>query len=80
MSRWNALVVNTVDRGPGQMTGMGDVTSLLTNVGDALTGGAVTSVEAQLAELKLALQLSIAASVLSGAVGLMLLFSGRNRT
>lgn len=79
MPRWNALVVNTVNRGPGQMTGMGDLTSTLATVGDDLTGGAVTSVEAQFAELKLALELSIACSVIAGAVGLMVLFSGKAR-
>lgn len=71
----DAVVVNTVRRGPRQMTGMGDNT--LTNIVDNLTGGTVTRTEQQLATLELALKVSIAASCVSGVLALVVLFSGK---
>jgi hypothetical protein len=67
MGTADALVVNMVRRGPGQMTGMGiDVTGLL----DSLTGGKVSAAEDQLQTLQTSLKLSIAASVISGIAGI----------
>lgn len=72
MSRYNAIVVNTVERGPGQMTGMGDGSPVV-DLLDTLTGGQITSTQSQLQTLELALKISIAASVISGAVAILLL-------
>lgn len=72
--RVEALVVNTVERGPGQIVGMG---SAVTDLVDAATGGVLSSTEQQLRELKLALQLSIVASLIAGVAGLAVLFSGK---
>ncbi len=73
----NALVVNTVRRGPQQMTGMGDTGSALLNAVDALTGGQVSSTQHQLDRLELALKISIGASVVAGLAGLAVLLSGK---
>lgn len=73
----DALVVNTVRRGPGQMLGMGGMGNVLTDLADNLTGGRVTETQQQLDRLELALKVSIAASVVSGLVGLSILFSGK---
>lgn len=71
----DAMVVNTVRRGPRQMAGMGD--SALLDIVNGLTGGEVTAVQTQLNTLEIALKLSIAASVVSGLVGLSILLSGK---
>ena len=63
MGSVEALVVNTVRRGPGQMAGMG---LDLTSIADTLTGGKVTEVSDQLDRLEVALKVSIAASVIAG--------------
>lgn len=73
----NALVVNTVRRGPGQMTGMGDASSTLVDLADQLTGGKVSQTQQQLDRLELALKVSIGASVVAAAVGLLVVFSGK---
>lgn len=78
----DALVVNTVRRGPGMMTGMGYSDpnmgdSVLLDVADALTGGQVSQTQAQLDRLELALKISIGASVVSGLFALAALFSDR---
>jgi hypothetical protein len=70
-----AIVVNMRQRGPGQMAGMGDFN--ITGVLDSLTGGAVTSTEAQLDRLEVALKISIVASVLSSALAIWAIFSSR---
>jgi hypothetical protein len=67
-----ALVVNHVRRGPGQMLGMGDGGILNT-----LTGGEYDRVSAQLDRLETALKISIAASVVAGAVALASFLGGR---
>lgn len=71
----DALVVNTVRRGPGQMTGMGD--GILTDVANALTGGAVSAAQAQADRLELFLKISIGASIVSGVLALSALLKGR---
>ena len=72
MGSVEALVVNTVRRGHGQIAGMGAID--LTAVADSLTGGAVTDTKAQLDRLEIALKVSIVASVVAGVVGLMVFF------
>lgn len=71
----DAMVVNTVRRGPRQMAGMGD--NALTNIVDNLTGGTLTQTEQQLAQLEVALKVAIAASCISGVLALTCLLSGR---
>lgn len=71
----DAMVVNTVRRGPRQMAGMGD--NALTNIVDNLTGGTLTQTEQQLQQLETFLKISIAASCISGALALAALFSGK---
>jgi hypothetical protein len=71
----DAMVVNTVSRGPRQMTGMGD--SALLSIANALTGGEVSAAQAQLDRLEIALKISIAASVVAGLAGFAVLFSGK---
>jgi hypothetical protein len=68
-----ALVVNTVRRGSGQMAGMGSMGLDLTSIADELTGGKVTDVQAQLDRLEIALKVSIVASVVAGVAGLFVL-------
>lgn len=74
--RIDALIVNTVDRGPGQMLGMGDGNPII-DLLDHVTGGEISSTQSQLASLQLALKVSIAASILAGVVSLGVLFSGK---
>jgi hypothetical protein len=71
----DAMVVNTVKRGPRQMAGMGD--SALLDIVNGLTGGEVTAVQTQLNTLELMLKVSIAASIVAGIAGLSVLLSGR---
>ena len=71
----DAMVVNTVHRGPRQMAGMGD--SALLDFVNNLTGGQVTQTQAQLDRLEVALKISIAASVVAGLAGLAVLLSGK---
>lgn len=68
----DAIVVNTVRRGPRQMMGMGDG---LVDLANSLTGGKVTDVQNQLDRLELALKVSIAASCVAGLAGLAVLLS-----
>lgn len=74
--RYSAIVVNTMQRGPGQMTGMGNA---LTDLADYATGGEISNTQKQLADLQLALKLSIVASLIAGAAGLAVLLSGKAR-
>jgi len=65
-------------RGPGQMLGlegphMGDAASVV----DTLTGGEYSRFSAQLDRLELALKISIFASCLAGAAGLVILLRRR---
>lgn len=69
MGAVEALVVNTVRRGPRQMDGFGD----FTEVANVLTGGQYTDIRVQLDRLELALKVSIVASVLAGVAGLFVL-------
>jgi hypothetical protein len=70
MGSVEALVVNTVRKGPTQMGSMGlDITQ----IADALTGGKVSDVQAQLDRLEIALKVSIVASVVAGVAGLVVL-------
>lgn len=71
----DAMVVNTVRRGPRQMTGMGD--NILTGLLDRVTGGEISATQAQLDRLEIALKVSIAASVVAGIAGLAVLLSGK---
>jgi hypothetical protein len=71
----DAMVVNTVRRGPRQMAGMGD--SALLDLANALTGGQISATQAQLDRLETALKISIAASVVAGIAGLSVLLSGK---
>jgi hypothetical protein len=76
MPRVEALIVNHIRRGPGQMTGMpkmGDVSSLLST----LTGGESDRVQQQLNDLELYLKVSIAASCVAGGFALMALLRGK---
>ena len=70
--RTEALVVNHRRRGPTQMTGMGDVSSVL----NTLTGGEYGDVKNELDTVKTLLKVSIAASIVSGAFALVALARG----
>jgi hypothetical protein len=59
-----ALVVNTVRRGPGQMTGMGDATDLL----NIVSAGGYNDLLNELNTLDTALKVSIAASAIAAGV------------
>ncbi|HZE50657.1 MAG TPA: hypothetical protein VE074_13900 [Jatrophihabitantaceae bacterium] len=74
MPRVEALVVNHIRRGPGQMTGLGGGATDLINT---LTGGEYDRVAQQLDTLELALKVSIAASCIAGAFALAALVRGR---
>lgn len=72
-----AIIVDTVKRGPGQMAGlarMGDLTDTGTSLLDTVTGGQYTVVSDKLDAISIGLKLSIAASVLSGALATVALF------
>jgi hypothetical protein len=69
-----AIVVDTIKRGPGQMAGIGDAGLL-----DTLTEGQYTVVQDKLDSISLGLKLSIAASVLSGALATIALFAYASR-
>jgi hypothetical protein len=73
----SAIVVNTVRRGPGQMTGLGDFN--VTGALDAITGGAVSQTQADLATLKTMLQVTIGVSIVSGVLAISALLSGGRR-
>lgn len=76
-----AIIVDTVRRGPGQMAGlrMGDLSDTSTSLLDTVTGGQFTIVSDKLDTISLGLKLSIAASVLSGALATVALFGFANR-
>jgi hypothetical protein len=77
----DALVVNTVQRGPSQMLGMeGGLAPMRrrpmqgmegSTVIDALTGGEYGRVLAKLDHLEVVLQIAIIASCIAGAAGLV---------
>lgn len=67
-----ALIVNTAQRGPGQLSGIGDAGAA--SVLDNITGGEYSRVGARLDSLELWLKVSIIASVVAGAAGLLVLF------
>lgn len=79
----DAIIVDTVKRGPRQMAGMGaglfdtdaDQVGAGTSLLDAFTGGQYTIVSDKLDSISLGLKLSIAASVLSGALATIALFA-----
>ena len=77
MPRVEALVVNHIRRGPGQMTGMGDGSSVVTDVINSLSGGEYDRVTQQLNTLEIALKVSIAASCIAGGFALLALWKGR---
>jgi hypothetical protein len=70
MSKVEALVVNTVRRGPGQLTGMGDATDLL----NVVTGGGYQELVDELNMLDTGLKVSIAASAIAAGLSLWLIF------
>jgi hypothetical protein len=70
-----AMVVNTVRRGPRQMAGMGD--SFLLDLANGLTGGQISQTQAQLDRLEVLLKVSIGASIVAGLAGFAVLFSGK---
>lgn len=82
-----AIIVDTVKRGPRQMAGMGagglfdtgDDAGAGTSLLDAFTGGQYTIVSDKLDSISLGLKLSIAASVLSGALATIALFAYASR-
>jgi hypothetical protein len=73
MPRVEALVVNHLRRGPGQMTGMGDAGGIL----NTLTGGEYDRVTQQLDTLEIALKVSIVASCIAGAFAAAAFLRGR---
>jgi hypothetical protein len=72
MGSVEALIVNTVRRGQGQMAGL-DLTALA----DSLTGGQVTAAEDQLTQLQLALKVSIFASIIAAGLASWALLTKR---
>lgn len=72
MRKVEALVVNTVRRGPAQMTGMGDATDLL----NVVTAGGYNELLDELATLDTGLKVSIAASALAAGFALWSIFGG----
>lgn len=76
MPRVEALVVNHIRRGKGQMTGMGDA-GVVGNVLNTLSGGEYDRVTQQLDTLEIALKVSIAASCIAGAFALLAFVRGR---
>ena len=73
MAKVEALVVNTIRRGPGQMTGMGDATGIL----NVVTAGGYGELLDELNTLDTGLKVSIAASAVAAGLALMLIFGGR---
>jgi hypothetical protein len=73
MPKVEALIVNHIRRGPGQMTGMGDAAGVL----NTLTGGEYDRVATQLNTLEIALKVSIVASVVAGAFAAAAFLRGR---
>ena len=72
MAKVEALVVNTVRRGPGQLTGMGDATDLL----NVVTAGGYNDLLDELNTLDTGLKVSIAASAIAAGLSLWLIFGG----
>jgi hypothetical protein len=75
-----ALVVQMRRRGPGQMLGIGD--SLASAAGtflDAVTGGQGSELANDAKTIKLMLEVSTLAAVVSGAAALILLFKRGGR-
>jgi hypothetical protein len=69
----HAVVVNMRQRGTGQMAGLGDATSAITEVIDRATGGEYTRVSGQIDTLELLFKVSVAASVISAVCSLLAL-------
>jgi hypothetical protein len=76
-----AIIVDTVRRGPGQMAGlrMGDLADTSGSILDTVTGGQYSVVSDKLDTISLGLKLSIAASVLSGVLATVTLFGLAHR-
>lgn len=71
-----ALIVQTRRRGPGQLAGLSDAGdgSFFTNLIDNVTGGQLSSAQAQLDRLETLLTWSILASFVSAGIALASLF------
>jgi hypothetical protein len=74
-----ALVVGVKQRGRGQMLGMGDLSSTITGVVDALTGGEATKVTTDVDTLVLEGQVLVLGGVLAGLAGLWSIWNGGRR-
>lgn len=77
-----AIIVDTIRPRPGALMGirrMGDLTDTGTSLLDTVTGGQYTVVSDKLDTISLGLKLSIAASVLSGALATVALFGMAGR-
>lgn len=76
----DAIIVNTRERAPGQMLGMGDVGGAAQSLANVLTGGDYAELSASIEQIPFLLKVSIACSIASGAlalVGLLERFSRR---
>lgn len=75
-----ALIVQTQRNGQlkgGDDKGMGDTTDDVVSVIDKLTGGTLSGLQMQVAELKTYLQISIAASVIAGGLAFLQFLDNR---
>ena len=76
MARYvDAIVVNTRERSPGQMMGMGDAASAASSIANLITGGDYSDLAASVEQLPLLLKISIGASLVSGALAIVALVS-----
>jgi hypothetical protein len=79
-----ALIVHTTKRADGQLRGPeglgdgSDVGNVVKDTINTLTGGAVSDLELQLADMKTYLTISIAASVISGVLAIAGFFRERS--
>jgi hypothetical protein len=80
-----AMIVQTQRNGqlkgaPGdEQKGLGDASDDIVSVVDRLTGGTLSGLQMQVAELKSYLQISIAASVVAGGLALLQFLDSRRR-
>ena len=72
-----AIVVNTIRRGPGQMQGLGADGSTTDNLLNIATGGTYSELLETIDTLTLLLKVTVVASVISGIAAVAVLAQGR---